>query len=274
MKLLAVAVAGRGVVDPSEPVFGAGDDALLRGRAAFETTRVYAGRPFRLDAHLERLAASATSLGLPAPDRVAAGELVAEALAAAAVPDVGLRLYWTGVSLVVTVAPIPAELEDLRARGLRLVSLPLGVELERPAWLLAGVKSTSYAVNMAAEAEARRRGADDAIFTADGEIVLEAPISNIWWRRGDRLYTPSLDLGVLAGVTRSTLLELAPEAGYSIEQGRYGLADLRAAEEAFTSSSIRELMPVVELDERAVGDGRPGTAAAALQRALRLRCGA
>jgi branched-subunit amino acid aminotransferase/4-amino-4-deoxychorismate lyase len=269
VRLLAVAVAGRGVVDPAEPVFGAGDEALLRGRAAFETTRVYGGRPFRLDAHLERLAASAASLGLPAPPPAEA--LAREALDAAGVPDAGLRLYWTGDALVATVAPIPPELEELRARGLRLVALPLGVELERPAWLLAGVKSTSYAVNMAAEAEARRHGADDAVFTAHG-VVLEAPISNVWWRRGETLYTPSLDLGVLAGVTRDTLLGLAPGAGFRVEEGRYPLADLGGAEEAFTSSSIRELLPIVALDGAPVGDGRPGAAAATLQTALRLRC--
>jgi 4-amino-4-deoxychorismate lyase len=173
---------------------------------------------------------------------------------------------------VVTVAAIPPDLEQLRARGVRLTSLPLGVELDRPAWLLAGVKSTSYAVNMAAEAEARRRGADDAVFTADGGIVLEAPISNVWWRRGEVLYTPALELGVLAGVTRATVLELAPAAGYRVEEGRYAIEHLAEAEEAFTSSSIRELLPAVELDGRPVGDGRPGEAAAALQRALRLRC--
>jgi 4-amino-4-deoxychorismate lyase len=269
MKLLAVAVAGRGLVAPGEPVFGADDDALLRGRAAFETTRVYGGRPFRLDAHLERLAASAASLGLPSPDGAAAERLAHEALAAAGVADAGLRLYWTGLTLVATVAAVPPELEQLRVRGLRLVSLALGAALDRPDWLLGGVKSTSYAVNMAAEAEARRRGADDAVFVAEGGIVLEAPISNIWWRRGEVLYTPALDLGVLAGVTRATLLELAPEAGFRVEQGHYPLAHLRAGEEAFTSSSIRELLPVVELD------GAPlprGEAAATLQAALRLRC--
>jgi 4-amino-4-deoxychorismate lyase len=288
VKLLAVAVAGRGLVDPEAPVFGAGDDALLRGRAAFETTRVYGGRPFRLDAHLERLAASAASLGLPAPDAAVAAELADEALAAAAgaaagdwhstgtrlapdwhPEDAGLRLYWTGVTLVATVAPVPADLEQLRARGLRLASLPLGVSLDPPAWLLAGVKSTSYAVNMAAEAEARRRGADDAVFVAGDGIVLEAPISNVWWRRDDVLYTPSLDLGVLAGVTRATVLELAPAAGFRVEEGRYPLADLRGADEAFTSSSIRELLPVVELDGTPVPRGE---AAATLQTALRLRC--
>jgi 4-amino-4-deoxychorismate lyase len=269
MKLLSVAVEGRGVLDPAQPVFGAGDEALLRGRAAFETARVYGGRPFRLDAHLERLAASAQSLGLPAPDAAAAERLAYEAIEAGGAPDAGLRLYWTGATLVATVAAIPPELEPLRERGLRMVALSLGLDLDRPSWLLAGVKSTSYAVNMAAEAEARRRGADDALFLAAGDVVLEAPVSNIWWRRGTTLHTPSLDLGVLAGVTRATVVELAPEAGYRVEEGRYALADLLEADEAFTSSSIRELLPVVDLD------GRPiplGPAAATLQNALRLRC--
>jgi 4-amino-4-deoxychorismate lyase len=270
MRLLAVAVEGRGVVEPDAAVFGAGDEALLRGRAAFETLRVYGGRPFRLDAHLDRLAGSARSLGLPAPDAAAAGRLAGQALAAAGAEEAGLRLYWTGATLVATVAAIPPELEPLRARGLRLVSLPLGVDLERPAWLLAGVKSTSYAVNMAAEAEARRRGADDALFTATGEIVLEGPVSNVWWRRGGTLFTPALELGVLAGVTRAALLELAPEAGYRVEEGRFPLAELRGADEAFTSSSIRELLPVVELDGEAIPKG---DAAATLHRALRLLCG-
>jgi branched-subunit amino acid aminotransferase/4-amino-4-deoxychorismate lyase len=117
------------------------------------------------------------------------------------------------------------------------------------------VKSTSYAVNMAAEAEARRRGVDEALFVDADGIVLEGTVTNVWWRVGDTLFTPSLDLGILAGVTRATLMELAPESGYRVEEGAYPLAQLLAAEEAFTSSSVRELMPLVEIDGTLLGRG-------------------
>ena len=130
------------------------------------------------------------------------------------------------------------------------------------------MKSTSYAVNMAAEAEAQRRGADDALFLANGGVVLEAPISNIWWRDGDTLCTPSVEVGVLAGVTRATLLELAPEAGYRVAEGAFAVDELRGADEAFTSSSIREIVPVVELDGRPIGRrAGPGAAARSPARA-------
>jgi 4-amino-4-deoxychorismate lyase len=268
--LLALAVTGRGLVDPGEPVVRADDEALLRGRAAFETLRVYGGRPFRLEAHLDRLVGSAASIDLPPLERDALEQLVPLVLDAAAEKDAVLRLVWTagpaggqatGLALV---TPIPEWIEETRARGARGVSL-LGVRAAVP-WLLPGVKSTSYAVNMAAEAEARRRGAEEAIFV-DGEgIVLEGTVTNVWWRAGDTLRTPALELGILAGVTRAALLELAAPAGFEVEEGVFPLEDLLAAEEAFTSSSVRELMPLVEVDGRELGRG---PAADALQAALR-----
>jgi 4-amino-4-deoxychorismate lyase len=279
MTLLALAVGGRGIVDPSEPVLRADDDALLRGRAAFETLRVYAGKPFELDAHIARMTVSAERIGLPTVDAGAFRELTRIALESAGTPDATLRLYWTPGAVgeshptaLALVSAIPGHLEELRGRGMAVVALSLGIDADRrkaAPWLLGGVKSTSYAVNMAAEAEAKRRGADDAIFVASGDIVLEGPVTNVWWRRGSTLYTPSLDLGILAGVTRAVLLELVPEHGYALEEVELPLSDLAAAEEAFTSSSVRELMPVVRLDGAPVGDGRPGEASRSLQAALR-----
>src|SRR5262245_35113620 len=205
MTLLALAVGGRGLVDPADPVLRADDDALLRGRAAFETLRVYGGRPFKLREHLERLGRSAASIGLPELDPAELENLAGAALAEAGAPDAVLRFFWTpgpdggrpsGLALV---SALPVHLEPLRERGMRMVSL-LGFRSDAP-WLLPGVKSTSYAVNMAAEAEAARRGADDAVFVDVDGIVLEGPVTNLWWRRGETLFTPSLDLGILAGVT-------------------------------------------------------------------------
>ena len=275
---LVVGILGRGLVDPQEPVIHVDDLGFLRGLAVFETLRVYAGRPFALAAHLQRLRASAERLGLPAPDETAVGSLVGAVIHAAR-PDCSLRLTLTAGRdgreaplLIVTAQALPADLEDIRARGIRLVALRLGIDpraRQDAPWLLDGVKSTSYAVNMAAWSEARRRGADDAVFVASDGSLLEGPVTNIWWRRGQVLHTPSLDLGILAGVTRAQRVRAAPAAGYRVEEGWYPLDHLAGADEAFTSSSVREVVPVVALDGLTVGDGRPGPAASALQAAIR-----
>ena len=269
MTLLAVAVGGRGAVPPDAPVLLADDEGLLRGRAAFETLRVYGGRPFRLADHLARMRGSAARLGIPWANGFET--LAAEALASADRPDAVLRLYLTPgkegsgepVSLAL-VSTIPDGLEERRGRGIRLISL-LGVRAEAP-WLLGGVKSTSYAVNMAAEAEARARGADDAVFVRDDDVVLEGPVTNVWWRMGSTLFTPTLELGILAGVTRAAVLEAAPRAELEVREGEYALGELLAAEEVFTTSSVREVMPAVRVDDRTFDRG---PAAEALQAALR-----
>jgi 4-amino-4-deoxychorismate lyase len=269
VSLLALAVGGRGVIDPAAPVLRADDEALMRGRAAFETIRVYGAAPFKLAEHLERLAVSAERIGLPAVNRLEFEELARQALEASGTPEAVLRLFWTPSSVAIAlVSEVPGHHEALRERGQRLISLR-GVRADEP-WLLPGVKSTSYAVNMAAEDEARRRGADDAVFVDAAGVVLEGPTTNVWWRQGRTLFTPSLDLGILAGVTRATVLELASELGYDVGEGHFRLPQLVGAEEAFTSSSVREVMPVTELDGAAIDRG---PAADELQGALRRAAG-
>jgi 4-amino-4-deoxychorismate lyase len=275
---LALALLGHGLVDPARPWLRADDEAVLRGRAAFETLRVYAGRPFRLAAHLERLVRSAEVLELAAPDSGGLTGLVEAALAHVGDVDAVLRLVWTpgaaggpptGFALVTA---LPGGLEGTRAEGIALASLQLATGAtarQASPWLLAGVKSTSYAVNMAAQHEARRRGADDALFLSLEGTALECPTSNVWFVEDGALHTPALDLGILAGVTRDTLLDAAAEALLDIEEGAYPRERLAAAAEVFTSSSVREVMPVVRLDGAVIGDGRPGPVAAQMQAALR-----
>ena len=130
-------------------------------------------------------------------------------------------------------------------------------------------KTISYAVNMAAQRAARARGADDAVLVGLGGELLEAPTASLWWRSGHTLHTPALDLGILAGITRAVLADLAPGLGLKVVEGVYTAEDLAAADEAFLSSSTREVMPVVEVDGAPVAGGRPGPAAADLQAALR-----
>ena len=159
-------------------------------------------------------------------------ELARDAVAAAGVEDAVLRLYWTpgapgeGTVGIALVSVVPDWIEPARERGQRLVSL--AYPRRSSPWLLPGTKSVSYATHIAAEAEAKRRGADDAVFVDLDSTVLEGPVTNIWWREGKVLRTPSLELGILAGETRAALLGVAAELGYEIETGSYPLERLLA----------------------------------------------
>lgn len=267
---VAVAVSGRGLVEPDSALIAADDEGFALGRGAFETLRIYGGRPFRLVEHLDRLAGSVERLGFSPPDRDELTELVGLVLGEAALSDGVLRLYRTPgppgaepLSLAL-VSPLPTWLDETRARGQRLVSLAYPRRVAP--WLLPGTKCVSYATHAAATAEARRRDADDAVFVDLDETVLEGTVTNVWWREGSTLLTPALELGILAGETRAALLELAPGAGYEVEEGVFPVGRLRQADEIFTSSSVREVMPVVALDGEPVSRG---PAADALQTALR-----
>ena len=258
MDVSAVAVAGRGLVDPHEPVFAADDEALLRGRSVFETVHVYGGRPFRLDEHLARLAASAGHVRLPPPDADECRGLAADVIGACGGDtDLALRLYWTGRTLVATAGPIDPEFEALRARGLRLAVVRWSTGA------LASAKSMSYAENIGAQDAAVAAGADDALLVAHDGTVLEAPTANVFWREGDRLLTPSLELPILAGVTRAVMIELA-DGG--VKEGVFPLDRLLGADEVFLCSSIREVMPVSAVDGTTYG---LGPKAHELQQALR-----
>jgi 4-amino-4-deoxychorismate lyase len=280
MAVLAVLATGPAAAAGGRPALDPLDLALVRGEAVFEAVRVYGGRPFRLRAHLDRLAASAAALELPLPGGLE--ELATRAVAAAGGGDAVLRLLCTkgregasgegGPVAFAVCTDLPAAFEDERARGLRLVLLTTATDpLVRAAspWLLAGVKTIDYAVNMAAQRAARARGGDDALLVGLGGELLEAPTANLWWRTGQTLHTPSLELGILAGITRAVLRDLAGDLDLPVLEGVYTAEDLAAADEAFLSSSTREVMPVVEVDGVPVGDARPGPTAAALQAALR-----
>ena len=246
------------LADPLAPLLRADDPGVLRGESVFETVRVAAGRPAFLDRHLRRLARSAARLDLVLPAGWPA--LADLAVGAWGRPDGVLRLVCSrgGVAYAL-VSDVPGETVRGREQGIRALTLTLGVPAGLRAvapWLLGGVKSTSYAVNMAALREAQARGADDAVLVSSDGEVLEGPTATAAWVAGGRLVTPPPDgVGILPGTTMEVVLELCGELGVPFEVRRGSVAELLEADEVLLTGSIRGVAPVVALDGRELGCG-------------------
>jgi 4-amino-4-deoxychorismate lyase len=248
--VILVLLDGLRRVDPATPVLRADDLGVLRGEAVFETVRIAGGRLAHLDAHLTRLATSAQRLDIDLPPGWAA---LAET-AADGVDDGVLRLVYSkgGVGFAL-VTQIPEETLHAREHGVRVVTLTLGVSAaqrtEAP-WLLGGVKSTSYAVNMASLRHAHAVGAQDAIWLSSDGQVLEAPTASVVLVVAGELVTPPTSVGILPGTTLAAVSELTP-----ITTRPVTAAELSGAEEVMLLSSIRGVAPVIAVDDRELGIG-------------------
>jgi 4-amino-4-deoxychorismate lyase len=241
------------MVDPATPLIRADDPGVTRGDGCFEGLRVVDGVVDKLDAHLARMGRSAAALELPY-DPEQWRELVAEAVAAWPHPgEAALKLVLTrGPVGYAWLTPLPADYPRLRREGLRVVTLARGTAIDAFAdapWLLGGVKTLSYAVNMAATREAARRGADDVLFVSSDGFVLEAPTGTAVWAVGRTLRTvapgPS---GILGGTTQQRLFERATRAGWTVEETSARVDDLHEADVLWIVSSVRGPIDVVELD--------------------------
>ena len=256
-----VGVLGVGLVDPDVPVVHADDLGLTRGDGCFEGCRVVDGAVDKLDAHLARIRRSAAALEIDF-DADAWQALISSAVNAWTAPgEAGMRWFLTrgrpgaAPTGLVTIGPVPAAYEAQRRDGIRVVTLCRGTTADAFAgapWLLGGVKSISYAINMAAQREAARRGADDVIFLATNGQVLEAPTSSVVWTRGDAMYTTPLgDTGILGGTTQQRLFERAAESGWRTASASVHVDELHAADAVFLVGTVRGPVDVVELDGRA-----------------------
>jgi branched-chain amino acid aminotransferase len=214
----------------------AGDDGLLRGDGVFEVIRLYAGRPFALDEHLDRLERSAGAIELPVERQVLEGEI------AALLEEFGdhegqLRLVITrgGRRLAFT--------ENLPPRG---ETIKVASVIYSPSVILTGVKSLSYAANMQATRLAQGKGAEEAILVRPDGIVLEAPTSTIFWVSYDGvLCTPAIDVGILESITRARIVR-----ELHVEEGAFKFEDLHGTREAFLASTTREVQPISAIDGR------------------------
>jgi branched-chain amino acid aminotransferase len=224
-----------GRVSPTaEAVVPLRDDGLYRGDGAFEVIRLYAGHPFALDDHLDRLERSAAAIQLDF-DRAALEAEIEALLGAAGAADGQLRLIVTrGGRRIAATEPLPDHAE----------TLTIATVAYCPSVILNGVKSLSYAANMQATRLAQARGADEAVLVQPDGTVLEPPTSSIFWVSPQgSLRTPALDNGVLESITRDRLVK-----ALHVEEGDWPVADLRAAHEAFLASTTREIQAVAAID--------------------------
>lgn len=268
--MLVVGVLGHGLVDPDRPVVAADDLGLTRGDGCFEGLRVQRlpDGPVidKLDAHLTRLRRSASALDLPV-DEDGIRALLAQAIRrwVAIRPqatEAAVKLMLTrGRSAqststrptgMVTVSAIDGTTLAARRNGVSVATLRRGVSAAafgNAPWLLGGVKTLSYAVNVAALREADRRGAQDVIFLADDGSVLEAPTAAVVWVTAGTLCTvaPGAN-GILAGTTQQLLFDHAAALGWRTAEGTGTLADLRGADSVLLVSSVRGPVAVTVLD--------------------------
>jgi 4-amino-4-deoxychorismate lyase len=249
-------------VSAGEPSLEVTDLGAARGDGVFETFGVVAGHPQAVDAHLTRLANSAALLDLPEPN--ADQWRAAIANAAAELPtDVqcGIKLVLTrgvegtGIPTAWLTATVTHGDFAERRDGIRVVTLDRGYASDvaaRAPWLLAGAKTLSYATNMAALREARRRGADDVIFVSSDGYVMEAPTSTVILRRGDTFSTPSTEIGILPGTSQLSLFEFFASAGYQARAERVLASELVNVDAAWLVSSVRLAVPITHVDSRSI----------------------
>lgn len=245
-------------IDPSAPALSVGELSTQRGDGIFESIGVVDGHAQETQAHLERLAHSAGICDLPAPHLEQWRQAVAAA--AAHCPREGEGVIKLILSRGVEHGPAPtawvtaasaADHTAARTRGIRVVTLDRGYAIDTPAkapWLLLGAKTLSYAVNMAAIREARRRGADDAIFVSSDEFVLEAPTASLILRVDGRFITPAPNGGILHGTTQLSLFEHLAAQGHETAYETIQVMALSQADAAWLVSSVRLAAPITTID--------------------------
>ncbi|HKU39822.1 MAG TPA: aminotransferase class IV [Polyangiales bacterium] len=258
------------------------DRGFLYGDSAFEVMRTYGRRPFRERDHLERLRGSCERLLLPIASTPAEWSAeVRRTIDASGLPECNVRVMITR-----GVGPLGLDLSEARQPSLLCFALPLhpypeaiyeqgvAVGLSHAARATdgtraVGAKTSNYLGSVLALHEVKSRGCHEAIIVGPlGEIV-EGATSNVFCVKGAELITPPIEAGILAGITRKTVLELAAELGIRVHEVQVHPHDLYHADEVFITSTIREIVPVVKVDDVVVASGKPGPATRRLLAAYR-----
>ncbi|MGD9632800.1 MAG: branched-chain-amino-acid transaminase [Pirellulales bacterium] len=247
------------------------DHGLLYGDGVFEGLRAYGGKVFRLQEHVERLYDSAKAIWLTIPmspqemctainDTVRANELAdgyIRAIVTRGAGSLGLDPNKCSNPQVIIIADVislyPAELYE---KGLAIVSV--SVQRTSPAALNPRIKSLNYLNNILAKIEGLQAGCIEALMLNHKGEVAECTGDNIFLVRKGVLYTPPIDAGILEGVTRDAVIELAQEAGIEVREIPLTKHDVYIADEVFLTGTAAEVIPVVKVDSRTIGEGKPG----------------
>ena len=259
------------------------DRAFLYGDGVFETMRSYAGTVFRLDEHINRLFASAKAIDLKIPlARPQIKNVILRLLKINRLGDayirmavsrgegrVGLDARTAKSSNVVIITkkftPYPRHLYE---KGLSVAISSARANEGSP---LSRIKSINYLNNIIARIEAQKKGYNDALLLNNKGEVSSGAVSNIFIIRGQKLATPSLESGALAGVTRAEIIKIAPRAGLKVKEKRISARELMGADEAFFTNTLMEVMPVTGIGRKKIGNGRVGRYTTAFQDLLQDR---
>ena len=247
------------------------DHGLLYGDGVFEGIRLYGGNIFRLEEHLERLEYSAKAILLPIPlSRAELSKATCETCRANGLTDAYIRLVVTrGVgdlglapwlcpkpSLFIIASKISLYPKEYYENGLAIVTVP--TRRIGPAALPATIKSLNYLNNILAKIEAKQFGALEAIMLNDQGYVAECTADNVFIVHKGEILTPGASQGALKGITRSTIIDLAHVLNIPLRETDMTRYDIWCADECFLSGTGAEVIPVVKLDGREIGAGKPG----------------
>lgn len=263
---------GNGLVPSAEAKVSVFDHALLYGDGVFEGIRIYNGSIFKEKEHIKRFFESAKAIRLQVPATPeGVSRMMKETMSANGVTGDGyIRLLLTrgvgslGISVKHTACPMVIVIADKIAlyppevyqRGLRCIVS--GIMRNHPNSTSPRVKSLNYINNIMAKLEAQDAGVDEAIMLNTYGRVCECTGDNLFLIRNNELLTPPASEGILEGITRQVAMELAAKRGYQVKESFLIRHDLYIADEIFATGTAAEIVPIVEVDRRPVGDGKPG----------------
>lgn len=258
------------VVDEKKANISVFDRGLLYGDGLFETMRSYNKKVLALDKHFDRFYSSAEALGIRLDrDRKYIKYIIYKLIKINRLRDAYIRLAVTrgegrvGLdattardhSIVIIVKKFTPYPEKLYKRGVSLYTAAIRRNERSP---LSNIKSLNYLNNILARMEAQREGATDALLLNTKDEVAESAVSNIFMVKRKRLITPTIDSGILPGVTREMVLSLAGRLELMPVERHIKPAELKKADEVFLTNTLMEVMPVVKIDNRVIKNGKPG----------------